>query len=50
VSSQDYQRLWAILNAGEPSPAPVYGFVDQKQQVVLLPFGNRDENSSSVGQ
>lgn len=48
VSSQDYQRFWASLNAGEPSPAPAYGLIDQKQQVVLLPFSDRHENSSSV--
>ncbi|NJL35482.1 MAG: hypothetical protein HC899_01085 [Leptolyngbyaceae cyanobacterium SM1_4_3] len=47
VSLQNYQQLWATLNMGEPSPAPVYGFVDRGQQIVLLPFGDRDENGSS---
>jgi len=44
VSSQNYQQLWATLNAGEPSSAPVHGFIDQKQQVVLLPFDDREGN------
>jgi hypothetical protein len=44
VSSQNYQQFWADLNAGEPSPAPAYGFIDPRQQIVLLPFSDREGN------
>jgi hypothetical protein len=50
LSPQFYQQLWATMNTGEPSPAPVYGFLDQEQQTVMIPVGDRDGSNLSVGQ